>query len=75
MLVVFEIDENVLRPEAAAMLAEREALWVFCKTYRILPDWMVEGEGENIKFVQTKPPVKLVAPPVKPTSRTTPKKS
>lgn len=77
MLVVFDIDENVLRPEAAHGLAEREALWFFCKNFRVLPGWEITGDNPEETVItppeKPEPLVKLVPPPAK-TRRTTPRK-
>lgn len=67
MLVVFEIDDCRLTPGEAGMLAQRETLWVFCKTWKVMPDWMMKSEGDTMI---------LIPPPEskkKPNKRATPR--
>ena len=66
MLVVFEIDDKTLTVPAAAVLAERETLWVFCDSWKIF-----QGTDATMDKLNEK-----LQPPsdVKPSKRTASKK-
>jgi len=69
MLIVFEIADKTLTIEAAAMLAQRETLWVFCDSWKVFQGTEATVEKLDVHF---NPPAEVKNPPA-PTKRTTSK--